>query len=119
MRSLRSTLSRLLFAAVLAVTLSVVLVPQKAEAGAMSNYLQNKFVDALLRGQSYTFPTTVYVGLATGTSTAASCGSEVSGGSYARVSIPSSLANWAGTQGAGTTVVSSGTSGQTSNMQAI
>jgi hypothetical protein len=44
---------------------------------------------------------------------------EASGGSYARVSYASSLANWSGTQGAGTTVASTGTSGQISNNNAI
>jgi hypothetical protein len=38
---------------------------------------------------------------------------------YARVAIASSLANWSGTQGAGTTVASSGSSGQVSNNSAI
>ena len=44
---------------------------------------------------------------------------EPSGGSYARVSVTASLANWSGTQGAGTTVASTGTSGTTSNNGAI
>jgi hypothetical protein len=44
---------------------------------------------------------------------------EVSGGSYARVAVTSSLSNWAGTQGSGTTVASSGTSGTTSNNNTI
>lgn len=44
---------------------------------------------------------------------------EVTGGGYARVSVACSLAAWAGTQGAGTTIASSGTSGQTSNNSAI
>jgi hypothetical protein len=44
---------------------------------------------------------------------------EVTGGSYARVAVTSSLANWAGTQGATTTTASSGTSGTTSNNAAI
>lgn len=38
---------------------------------------------------------------------------------YARVAVTSSLANWSGTQGAGTTVASSGTSGLISNNNAI
>jgi hypothetical protein len=38
---------------------------------------------------------------------------------YARIGVASSLANWAGTQGAGTVVASTGTSGQTSNNNAI
>jgi hypothetical protein len=38
---------------------------------------------------------------------------------YARVAVASSLANWSGTQGAGTVVASSGSSGQVSNNNAI
>jgi hypothetical protein len=44
---------------------------------------------------------------------------EVSGGAYARVTYANTLANWAGTQGAGTTAVSNGTTGQTSNNNAV
>lgn len=93
--------------------------PQNADAAAMSNYLENQLIDALLRGQTYNFPTTVYVGLATTSGSDAACGTEVVGGSYARVAVTSSLANWAGTQSAGSTVASTGTSGTTSNNNAI
>ena len=86
---------------------------------AASNYLENKLVDHLLRGQTLTAPATVYVGLSTTAPGEASFGTEVSGTAYARVAVTSSLANWAGTQGAGTTVASSGTSGLTSNNAAI
>lgn len=82
---------------------------------AMSDYLENKLIDQLFRGQAYTFPTTVYVGLLTAAPSDTGGGTEVSGGSYARVAVASSLANWAGTQGAGTTTASSGTTGTTSN----
>lgn len=44
---------------------------------------------------------------------------EVSGGAYARVSVAASLANFAGTQGAGTTVASTGASATTSNNNAV
>lgn len=44
---------------------------------------------------------------------------EISGGAYARVPITASLANFAGTQGAGTTVASTGNSGVTSNNAAV
>lgn len=44
---------------------------------------------------------------------------EPSGGGYARVSLASSLANWAGTQAAGSTVASTGTGGTTSNNAAL
>jgi hypothetical protein len=46
-------------------------------------------------------------------------GTEVSGGSYARVSYACTAANWAGTQSAGSTTASSGTGGVTSNNNAI
>ena len=82
---------------------------------AMTNYLENALVDQLLRGQTYTFPATLYIALFTAAPTDTGGGTEVSGGSYARYSIACSLTNWAGTQGAGTTAASSGTSGTTSN----
>ena len=86
---------------------------------ALSDYLENKIIDYLLRGQAFTAPTTVYVGLLTAAPTDAGGGTEVAGGSYARVAVTSSLANWAGTQAAASTVASSGTSGTTSNNAAI
>lgn len=88
-------------------------------AGPKSNYLENHFLDWLLRGQSFTAPATVYIALFTAAPTDAGGGTEVSGGSYARVAVTSSLANWAGTQSAGSTTASSGTSGTTSNNNAI
>lgn len=84
-----------------------------------SDYLENKFIDWLLRAQSFTPPATVYIALLTAAPSDAGGGTEVSGGSYARVSVASSLANWAGTQSAGSTVASTGTSGQTSNNGSI
>jgi len=85
----------------------------------LSNYLSNSVIDWLLRGQAFSPPATVYVALFTTGPTAAGGGTEVSVGGYARVAVASSLANWAGTQGAGTTAASSGTSGTTSNNAAI
>lgn len=93
-----------------------------AFGAASSSYLQNKFIDSTFRAQTPVTPATIYIALATGTSTAQSCVSEVSGGSYARQGVTSALANWAGTQGAGTTTASSnatGSSGTTSNNNAI
>lgn len=94
-------------------------VPSHSDAAALSNYYQNKNIDALLRNQAYTNPTTVYIALSTTSSSASGCGTEPSGGSYSRVAVTSALANWAGTQGATTTAASSGTSGTTSNNVAI
>jgi len=86
---------------------------------AMSDYLENKLVDQLFRGQSAPTTTTLYVGLLTAAPSDSGGGTEVSGGSYTRVTVTSSLANWAGTQAAASTVASSGTGGQTSNNAAI
>ncbi len=86
---------------------------------AMTDYLENKVIDWLLRGQTFTPPATLYVALYTTTPTDSSAGTEVTGGSYARVAVTSSLANWAGTQSAGSTTASSGTGGTTSNNAAV
>lgn len=86
---------------------------------AMSDFLENKLIDQLFRGQSAPTTSTLYVGLLTSAPSDTGGGTEVSGGSYARVSVSSSLANWAGTQSAGSTTASSGTGGQTSNNAAI
>jgi len=86
-----------------------------SHAGAMSDYLENKVIDYLLRGQTFTAPATVYYALATAAGSDAACGTEVTGGSYARVAVVSSMANWAGTQAAASTTASTGTGGTTSN----
>jgi len=53
----------------------------------MSNFLENALINATLRNTSYTSPTTVYVALYTNDPTDADTGTEVSGGSYARVAV--------------------------------
>jgi hypothetical protein len=53
----------------------------------MSNYLENAVINAVLRNTTYTSPATVYVGLFTSNPTDAGSGTEVSGGSYARVAV--------------------------------
>lgn len=93
--------------------------PQPAQAGAASNYLVNHLIDYILRQQAFTAPTTVWVALATTSGSTAACGTEITGGSYARVSVTSGLAAWAGTQSAGSTTASSGSSGTTSNNATI
>ena len=96
---------------------------------AWSDFSENKLIDWFFRAQAIgitgasaaagTGPTTLYVALLTAAPSDTGGGTEVTGGSYARVAVTSSLANWAGTQGAGTTVASSGTSGTTSNNNAV
>lgn len=81
---------------------------------------QNALLDALLRHQTFVPPANLYIALVTvpGVSNILA-GTEVHGGSYARAKVSPTLANWAGTQGAGTVVASSGSSGATSNNLAI
>lgn len=73
-----------------------------------------------MRGVALATPATLYFALVT---TAGPnnflAGVEVSGGSYARVGIISSLAAWAGTQGQGSTGLSTGFGGASSNNNAI
>jgi hypothetical protein len=86
---------------------------------AMSDYLENKLVDQLFRAQAAPTTSTLYIALYTAAPNDTGGGTEVSGGSYSRVAVPSSLTAWAGTQAAGSTTVSTGTSGATSNNSSI
>jgi hypothetical protein len=95
----------------------------------LSDVLENKFIDWFFRAQAIgitgasaaagTGPTALFVGLLTAAPSDAGGGTEVTGGSYARVSVTSALTAWAGTQSAGSATASSGTAGQTSNNAAI
>lgn len=116
MRAWLSPFKRLLAVCALALA-SLISLP--AQATALTDFAENRIVDALLRGQTLGAPATFYIGLDTGACTEAGGGTEVTGGSYARVAVTSSLANWAGTQSSGSTTASSGTSGTTSNNGAI
>jgi hypothetical protein len=92
---------------------------------ALSDFMENKIIDWLMRAQAIgiggataaagTGPATLFVGLLTTAPTDGAAGTEVSGNAYARVAVTSSLANWAGTQGAASVVASSGATGTTSN----
>ena len=86
---------------------------------AMTDYLENKLIDHIFRGQSFAAPATLHVALLTAAPSDTGGGTEVAGGSYARVAVPGSLANWAGTQAAASTVASSGNTGTTSNNVAV
>jgi len=68
-------------------------------AGSFSNFLENKLLDQLFGGVSYTFPTTLYVGLATAVASDGSTFTEVSGGSYARVSVTANQTNFPAASG--------------------
>ena len=53
----------------------------------MSDYLENKLLDAVLRNTAFTSPTTVYIGLSTGSFGDDNSGTELTGNNYSRVSI--------------------------------
>lgn len=85
-------------------------------SGGLSDYLANKLIDLIFRGQAYSFPATMYHALYTSAPSNSGGGTEVGGGvGYARASLASSLAAISGTQAAGSTVASSGTTGRISN----
>jgi hypothetical protein len=81
----------------------------------LTDFAENALIDCLFRGQALGNPATWFLALYTAAPGETGGGTEVTGGSYTRPSLAASLANFAGTQGAGTTVASSGSSGQTSN----
>ncbi len=87
--------------------------------GCLSDYLENKLIDHMRNVATFNPPATWYFALFTAAPNDAGGGTEVAGGSYARVAMTASGANLAGTQGAGTTTASTGTSGTTSNNNAI
>lgn len=86
---------------------------------AMTNYLENKLIDHVFRGISFPAPATLYFALLTAAPDDTNVINEVAGGSYARVPVVCNTTNWAGTQAAGSTTTSSGTSGVTSNNNII
>lgn len=91
----------------------------------MSNYLENKLIDFLFRGNpaSLPAPTVIEVALCTAAPTDASTGAtiaEVTGSGYQRTPLSPSTTNWAATDApASTANPSAGTGGTTSNNSAI
>lgn len=113
MKSIRINLAALLLGAICLLGGSI------AHAGAASDYLENKQVDWLIRGQAYTPPANHHLALGTNTCSDAGAPTEPVGNAYSRVAVAASLANWAGTQSTGSTTASTGTGGTTSNNNAI
>ena len=59
-----------------------------------TNYERNRALDARYGGGNYVKPATVYVALFTAAPTVAGGGTEVAGGSYARVAVTNDATNW-------------------------
>src|SRR4051812_46203991 len=85
---------------------------------AMSDYLENHVGDHVLRDTAYSKPTTIYVALFTAAPSDSGGGTEVSGGSYARVLNGPSVSAWKSTNGT-TSGASSGTGGAFANGSTI
>lgn len=85
---------------------------------ALSDYLENKIVDHILRATAFTAPATVYVGLLTAAAGDTGGGTECTGGGYARAAVTSATTAWNGTHG-NTTGASSGTDGTVENAATI
>ncbi len=85
---------------------------------AATNSVENSLVDFLFRGQAFTPDTTAYFALYTSATDDTGAGTEVTGGSYARVALAYSNTNFTNTQNSGTGA-STGTGGATTNAVAI
>jgi len=78
-------------------------------AGNLSDYLKNELRKHVFRTGSFTKPTTLYVALYTAAPSDSGGGTEVSGGSYARVQVGPSDAAWS----------AHATAGRTQNLSAV
>lgn len=87
--------------------------------GCYTVYLANKLLDWMFRGQAFTFPTSVFIGLVQTEPTAILPGEEIPNDDYARVEMPCNGGTWAGTQAPGSTTASVGTSSTISNNETI
>jgi hypothetical protein len=85
---------------------------------ALSDYLENALIDHLFRDIQHAKPTQLNIGLFTGAPSDSGGGTEVTGGSYARVNHAPGSTNWRNTQNSGTGA-SSGTTGVTANLTTI
>ena len=86
---------------------------------AMSDYLENKLIDPIFRGQTYSFPSTLYFALFTAGPSDAGGGTEVTGAGYARATKAATTSAFSGTQSADATAASSGTEATTRNIEEI
>jgi len=77
---------------------------------AMSDYLEGEIIKHIFRTGSFTKPTVLAIGLLTAAPSDTGGGTEVTGGSYARVSVNPLDANWAAIVG---------NNGTTSNVSAV
>lgn len=89
-----------------------------SHAASMSDYLENKIADHVFRTTTYTAPSGIYIALFTSACSDSAAGTEVSGGSYARVNAGKADASWRGTHSSATGA-SSGTGGTVDNASTL
>jgi hypothetical protein len=68
-------------------------------AGSLSDFSEDEILDHLLGGATYTPPATLYLAVFTAAPTDAGGGTEVTGGSYARLAITNNLTNFPASSG--------------------
>lgn len=87
---------QLVLVALLAIAAIPALSPQ-AQAGPMSDYLEAEFIKYWFQNTAGAAkPATLYVGLSTAACSDSGFGTEVTGGSYARVAMTANSTNWPG-----------------------
>lgn len=97
-------------ALIAALALASVFGSLNATAASLTDALETSLIGHLFRGSAYTAPTTWYVGLLTAACSDSTAGTEVTGGSYARVGVASGTGTWAAVTGG---------NGTTSNVNAV
>lgn len=90
---------------------------------AMSDYLENKIIDAVFRGQALPTIGNTWIALTSTPVVDSNTGTNITeipnSGGYARVQLTSNLTNWMGTNFNQAGTISSGTNGTVSNNVAI
>ena len=70
---------------------------------ALSDYLENHIIDSLFRNTTFVRPANIYLALFTAAPSDAGGGTEVTGGSYARVAVPTGASSgWDASSGGAT-----------------
>ena len=108
MKTLFRTLTASLALALVVATAGLFSVP--ARAASLTDFLETALINHLFRGTAYTAPANWHISLHTAACSDSATGTEVTGGSYARVAVASGAGTWA--------AVSAG-NGTTSNSAAV
>lgn len=82
----------------------------------LTDYAENKLVDAVLRAQALGAPATLHMALSTGLRSDSGAPTEPAGNGYARVPVTAALTSFSGTQGSSSNTASTGTDGTVENL---